>query len=345
MHKRPLRVFRYENYQEIASELSPREDLLNYFRFLGANDYVTELLKRRFGLSSKTARERTKLISPHVDIALQYIAQAHSSAPHVAFLPTYYAALNLAKVTILFSTEHRSLAKQKWHGATYGNIQKNSHSLATERITVKKRGAIPLLYHVLTGKPIPREVSYQMRDVLSRIAPINAEWVQAGETALLADIEFSRLTDGGSHTFEAKVTHPTGETIASVRQLQVLNGWKKKPGTRNVYETIADYEGGNFRKFVTERVRPCLIYRSTGHNVFTPLSGAKVLWPEEFPILLAMFYFGTIVRYNPLSLAKLADSRFWPVALALRDHGMHRFLLLTWARLHGTSLRLRPSVM
>ncbi|MDP2951759.1 MAG: hypothetical protein Q8O76_00395, partial [Chloroflexota bacterium] len=82
-------------------------------------------------------------------------------------------------------------------------------------------------------------------------------------------------------------------------------------------------------------LRPPMLYEEidqlVGSYHFVPSSGGKLLLPEELPLLCAFYHMSNVVRYDPDTLIRLMDSKYWPVLLALRRHGTYRFLLLFWS--------------
>jgi hypothetical protein len=124
-------------YADIAGFQTPRDpmaDLLVHLEYLAARDYAIELLTTRHGIATGDAKNRAKLIEPHVRVAAAYIEQALQSRPEVSFLPAYYAILNLTKIYILFGQHHEELSKNRWHGAAYPGFEKDSRTLGTWQI-------------------------------------------------------------------------------------------------------------------------------------------------------------------------------------------------------------------
>src|SRR5205807_1196296 len=95
----------------------------------------------------------------------------------VAFLPAYYAILNLLKALILVGPHHASLPANRWHGASYDGYGKNSHDLLTEEIELKRGGAIALYFSTATGNPIKKKSqTILMRNLYPFITDISAEY-------------------------------------------------------------------------------------------------------------------------------------------------------------------------
>src|SRR5713101_7163342 len=66
---------------------------------------------------------------------------------------------------------------------------KSSHTVLTERITILKRGAMPLFYETLTGQALSGERSVAMGDVYPFVGDIGSEYFLAtGSRGRLADV-------------------------------------------------------------------------------------------------------------------------------------------------------------
>src|SRR6201999_963915 len=122
-------VNRYTEVDRVRTNLDPLTDLLAWLEYYSAMDYVVSLLTTRHGVVTAAAKSRAQLIRPHARLATQYIEQALSGPGDVAFLPIYYAILNLLKICILFGPHHAQLPANRWHGASYDGYGKFSRTL------------------------------------------------------------------------------------------------------------------------------------------------------------------------------------------------------------------------
>lgn len=333
--KQPLH--RYPNVREIASNLSPLDDAVALIRAFASAEYLSDVLIRTRSLSEAAATTRVRSVVPHVRTALDLLDQAFAGPPDVAFLPLYYALLNLAKVYILLGPHHAELPQNRWHGATYDGHAKDSHGLLTEEIVLKRRGAIPLFYQTITGTSISRELRVQMADVYPYVRDVSAEYYLAsGEHCRVEPIAMGIENVGGE--FRAVVAMRPTVAVKST-EIKLLVGFKKDTARPNTFvakglsATSTDFQG------ITEKVRRFLLYLGR-HNYFTPISSRRLLLPEEFPILLALFHMSNVVRYKPEFLARLRDSRFWPMLTTAQRHCVLKFLVLTWSYVHQETLSL-----
>ena len=116
--------------------------------------------------------------------------------------------------------------------------------------------------------------------------------------------------------------------------LQAFKGLKR--ANRNSTNLISRWFPNTDTTAMMECLRPAMLYayrQSQSAEVFNfiPSSTLKIFLPEELPIVCAFYHMSNIVRYNPEILGKIADSKYWPVLLTLRRHGLYKFLLLFWS--------------
>ncbi len=354
-----MRIGRYDEDVIMISSLDIFADVLTQVEFLTARDYVADLLVRSHGVTGKDAKKRATSIVPYVRTAAAYIAQAQSGPPEVSFLPCYYAVLNLLKVYVLLSPRHAELPDNRWHGATYSVFDKDSQGLETEAIKIKTKGAIPLVYEIITGHKIAKDVTVQMRDVYPYIPNVTVEWNMAtSDESRMFGVHFSVSTTAAGKHVGVNVELPTGigavTTVPSLRSFKLLRGFVTSGTPSVTFSTKTPQDASlSDRDVVLSCVRRCLIYARTqypppgfaGFGVIhsTPASNRHLLLPEELPIALALFHLSNVARYKPDFLAQLRDSRYWPVIATTQKHALFQFLVLFWSYAHQKTLIMRPA--
>ena len=95
---------RYPDTYAFSTARDPFDDLVLHLEFLTARDSAAELLRQR--LERDDVAELAAMVASHARLASSFLKQAAASPDTVAFVPAYYASLNLAKVCVLFSPEH-----------------------------------------------------------------------------------------------------------------------------------------------------------------------------------------------------------------------------------------------
>jgi hypothetical protein len=329
-----LVAFRYDSHRTSHSPGDPLLDAVNQVGFLTSRDYAVELLISRHGSTHASAVARSRSILAHVRASLDYVDQAMKGPASVAFLPTYYAVLNLMKLYILLSPRHGELKKNRWHGAQYQVFAKDSRSLLTDEIVVKRGGTIPLFYETIAGTKLRADTRIAMKDVYPYIADCASEWeIATGSAARLAGVRFTVHSSGVDRRLEAEISLPRGSRSATHRSLPALRGLRQDAQNPRIFRPSRTYAlTSTPQNIVNDAVNRVLVYSpvSPGWTV-TPVTTGRLLMFEELPIALAMFHMSSVVRYKPEFLHRLRDSRHWPVVSAAGRLCLYRFLTLFWS--------------
>src|ERR1700735_462738 len=168
-----MSILRYPADEVVTSTQNGFVDVLDWLGFLSAKDYLLEVLVKVHGLSPPDAKRRAVQIIPHVRIASGYIEQSLEGPRDLAFLPAYYAILNLSKVYVLFGRRHSDLRGHRTHGASYSVERKDSRSVLTEVITLHPKGVFPLFHETLTARPFrTKRIDLELKTLLPCITGI-----------------------------------------------------------------------------------------------------------------------------------------------------------------------------
>lgn len=266
---------------------------------------------------------------------MAYIDQALSGPNEVAFLPAYYAILNLLKVYILSSGKYQLLPANRWHGASYDGSQRTRQSLLTEEILLRSGGTVPLFYEVITGARVRDRTLVKLRDVYPYIANVGLEWTMAtgsrplSMVGLASKVELVRKKKRARFEVVIFSDHPSD---LSKRRIPALHDVNRVPKQSMIYRSSRAYASGTPDEVVIRgHIRSFLLYAPTEELAITPNCSPQLMLPEELPIVLAFFHLSSIVRYQPESFARLRDSKYWPVLSAMRSQGLFRFLTLFWS--------------
>jgi hypothetical protein len=286
--------------------------------------------------------ERATAVSTHAKAARAFLDQAASSPETAAFVSAYYAALNLAKVCILFSPKYDQLAANRYHGVTHAPTS-SPNTLADDQLMLKRGGTIPLFYEVLTGEEITSQTRIAMRDVYALIADISSEWaIATGGVSWIADLSFKTISAKEGAKLKVTVESPLTDPLL-LDQL---------PALRKV-QPVAEADEG--QQFVSDRTASEDSMSAVFDEVldrrllyYPPASGARVaignmaglLVVEELPLILAFYHLSSVARYDPEFMSTIRSSRYWPVAAALTSHGLYKFLLLTWCYVRQRHVRI-----
>jgi hypothetical protein len=213
---------RYSSRQVIASPRDPLLELLVQLEYLRSQDYVVELLTKTHSATANDASKRAQSISSHAQAAYTYATHSAGSSDETAFLTGYYAILNFLKLYILFSARHRELSSNRWHGAAYDVYAKDSRSLLTEVVTLRRAGTISLVYELLTGARIADRTTIQLRDIYPFIRGISTEWTMTGNRFRLAQLIGGVQQEAGLRQAVIDVHTDTPGANVSTRELRAL---------------------------------------------------------------------------------------------------------------------------
>jgi len=341
-----MKLTRYDRTTESYSDLDKLSDVLDWLSYLEVGDYVSGVLSDRHGYSDTIARKRAKRILPHARYAIDYINQALESPPAVAFLPTYYAILNLSKIIILCGPyENEFNNHTRWHGATYAVQGKDSRSLLTEEITLKRGGALALLYKTLTDHSINSAKTISMGDVYPYIPEIGIEYeIATKKKCKLAHIDFNISKSNRETILYAKLRmdsrFPPGVTKQHVPALLGFSQQSNNIFTRNLGE-ITNQRIEDESKRVLRR--QYLFHCSHCDGAITPIRNAHIKFTHELPIALMFFHMSSVVRYKPEFLDKLRNGIYWPMLKTGLRHGLYRFMLDTWSYVHQSHYHIHAS--
>src|SRR5437868_15090999 len=99
-------IHRYPAVYSVHSNLDPLEDLLTFVESLTSTEYLVEVISSAHGRSLKDASRRAAKIVAHIKLAREIVDQSLGGPNDAAFLPSYDASLNFAKVYILLGPPH-----------------------------------------------------------------------------------------------------------------------------------------------------------------------------------------------------------------------------------------------
>lgn len=342
-------VYRYDGVQSVITPLNPIEDLSSWISGLKSHGYVSGILNSIHGTSNKEARIQARLISTYSQDALGFLEQAYSGPPQVSFLPLYYAVLNLAKIYIIIRGGRLDLMKHRSHGASYDRKRVRHGDLLEERVVLHSSGSAPLFYQALTNEVYTRSkpLTVRLENIYPFIRGISFEFTHLYPNREFALTQCSLTIDGNSTDgYYLKCWFdPEGQFHSHSQDksyIKLLTGYGFQSVDANTYHSslkvIGDIQQARSR--LIKGLRRYLLY---DYFVFgpisstvtqTPVSNRRLLYPEEFPIFLALFHLSNVVRYDPDYLHRLQGERCWPLLLTLRTHGVLCFLTQFWSFLH-----------
>ena len=331
-----MKLTRYPKEEVVVSSLNHFEDVIDWLGYLTANEFVVSLLCSAHGCAVDDAKRRAAKIIPHAKYAVAYLEQVRTSPSAVSFLPAYYAILNLAKICILAGQYHFELTHHnRWHDAAYNVQAKDSHGLLTEQITLHEGGALALFYKTLTRIALTGRKKIRIGDLYPCILNVGAESsLAAGAPSAILPISFNPIREAGKLTVAAQVEGALPSNF-SIRHVPALRGFRQDSVNTQLFRK---YVGMCPNNEVQERMRSVIdtqyLFLSQ-HDISLAYHGRSTFkFTEEFPLALAFFHLSSVCRYKPEFLDRLIRSKYWPMLLAMRRHGLFKFIVLVWSFLN-----------
>jgi hypothetical protein len=329
-----VRFNRYLLVQSAITALDPFTDVVDWLRYLTAEDYVTNVLVHTHSLSAAEAKARCRKIMPHIKDALAFIEQTVAAPNEASFVPTYYAMLNLAKVIILVGPKHAELPAHRWHGATYEVNAKDSQSILTEEIILKRGGALALFYETLVGKSWPTDRRVRMSELYPYLSDVAHEYgVATGLKTKLVSLSF-KAVNAPRKRIRVVITAHSNDKIVP-RAIPSAKGLKILEADKNTFITKKSFKGVSWDIIFDSLFDRRFVFHPLDEK-FTrmPIGCGGFRFTEDLPIILVFFHLSSVARYKPEFLYSIMESRMWPVITTARRHCLYKFLLLFWAHFH-----------
>ena len=336
-----ITIDRYNETSVSASALSPFDDVFDWLGYLQSAEYVANRLAAIHGVAASNAKIRSAKIASHAKYALQYIEQSITGPKPVAFLPAYYAVLNMSKIICLSGPYANEFSNQtRWHGASYNVGGKDSRSILTEEITLRSGGTLALLYKTITqGQELPRSTVIKMDSVYSCIPEISVEYeLASSKKPKIANLAISVTDSESSDRILTVRVQPYGRlpNNFSLRWIPALTGFQQTVGRPSVFTSnLGVVARSDLTSVVRQKFRQQYLY-FTAHDLQprTALRNQHIRFPREFPLALMFFHMSSVVRYKPEFLEKLTNSKFWPLLATGLRHGLFQYMLQTWSYIH-----------
>ena len=342
-------IDRYPSILTASSNLDHFDDALDIIAFLGATDFVADQLKKHHGKTDTDSQRIAKKIASHAKIAGHYTRLCLVSPPEIAFLPGYYAVLNLAKIFSLSGKYSIEFSKHsRWHGVSYDTNAKNSQGLLTEKLIIRKGGALALFYKTITDKPISQDKEITLRDVYPIVPGIGHEvQIVTKKSPPMILLEFSGELSKGTVkiSVDAKNLSSRSPFTGYARTIPAIGSFKKKPKQSGIFEYVGRTQKTSLEEAAREVIKTeYLRFRLPEHMVTTYSQNTSLPYPEEFASALVFFHLSSVCRYNPELLDKLSISEYWPLMLGTRRHTLFDFLLKTWSFVTQQNYMLRSTL-
>jgi len=298
-----------------------------------ANDFLYSKLGHKKGV----VKEISPILSEFIKQGKEYYAQAEKADFSVSPLLYYYGMLNLVKAYILSRNPYaiipkagkKILSSNLSHGISAGDKIKQEYSLHTENVELQNNGIFCHYYNLLTGRKISSLTNPQKTisiiSLLSYCVDISSEFEEVfrsrKNTMPLVDVQIAQEKNKAwirllIETKELKTKSLNHKTLLiknpSIDQYQRVKSNYLSTCLLEEKATFLFSNKKNLQSQARERIKSLkLIFSANSDQTVDyklPLIDSRtpnILLPECLNIYLAMYYFGSVVRYQPYAFKKI----------------------------------------
>jgi len=297
-----------------------------------ANDFLYSTLGHKKGIE----KEISPILSEFVKQGKAYYTQAERADFNVSPLLYYYGMLNLVKAYILSRDPYAIIPKvgkkisssNLSHGISAGDKIKQEFSLHAENIELQNNGIFCHYYNLLTGRKISNlnksQKTISIISLLSYCADISSEFEEVfrnRKNTMPLVIQIAQEKDKAWIRLLIKIKELKTKSL-NYKTLSIRN-----PDTDQYQRVKSNYPSfclfeekttflfsnkKNLQSQTRERIKSLKLIFSAGSDqkigYKLPLIDSRtlnILLPECLNIYLAMYYFGSVVRYQPYAFKKI----------------------------------------
>lgn len=272
--------------------------------------------------------------STYIRHAYEFYQSAKPTSPNTAPLIYYYSMLNLAKAVCEFRFPRLHERSECYrHGISWRPSRKWLVRPKSEQLRIVKRGVWHLLFESVTASrcTLPNPTSILVRDLFSWCPEISSEYERAYNCAgkIVKLIEPTVVTSQNLKKLWMRFSLDR-EDLQDLR-ISAPTLLRQLGNKTEVFEEVRSQEA-NLRTFewqapidvnpTQDRWHPTkshigafnsYVYPDRDiHEYFVPISSRRVTpLPQVITLYSALFWLGSLVRYDPHSIEQLMDSEYW----------------------------------
>ncbi|HEY6281052.1 MAG TPA: YaaC family protein [Burkholderiales bacterium] len=325
----------FYGYEETIGD--PENAIWSSIHHLCSGEVADQYLFSIHGIKKKSARAKiSKNIKLYLQQAYEFYLAAKEAKPNTGPLFYYYSFLHLAKARceIAYPNFHKE-DKCYCHGISWRPNRNFIVDPNTDTVTLIKHGVWQALLEAVTGQSctVAQGTRLQIKDFFSYCPEISVEYERAfGETQRRLDlVKPSLVTD--KKKSEAWIRFSVDKTDLKLLKLNKpkLIAWLKSR-TDLYHEVLQDNKeirtfelskphktkrGQSALMAIRDHIRRLdLISHPSSNEIEYSIAILPTL-PCRIPHMLALytliFWLGSLVRYDPHSVADLEESKFWIV--------------------------------
>ncbi len=313
----------------------PERIIWSSIKHLCAQEVAEEILYVYHQIrSSRTRRTIARNIKLYIRHAAEFYEVAQDAKPNTAPLIYYYSFLNLAKARAeIYQPRFHERKENYRHGLSWNPDPRKLVDIGTESVLVTTRGVWHVLWEALCNQPcrIQNPQRIRIRDLFSVCPEMSSEFSRTFLTdqkiiglidpdiridlekneiwvALSVDVNELRRNRISEKGFLALVTHPaTPYRRVKCKSLDTRS-YEFRRGKNVAFKSNwLDAVQGEINKM---NLFAYLHTDQLSYGIPVP-AGLPVALPQVMVLYTLMFWLGSLVRYDPHSVAALQESKYW----------------------------------
>lgn len=315
-------------FQNITSTMNPLSAHVTHLRHLARPNTTQLILISRYNRSKLDAKKDSLLISAHISQALEFYDLSKKSDCNIRPMLQYYCFLNLA-VAIIIAYQPTNYLSYRKHGVEDLTHKLNNINLSSFLVKIRS-GAIPLFNSVISSKSIQNK-KFRFNELIGAVPFLSYEINSAFKKQIIQYNLNEIIIEDPNHNWLSQISikSSVGGVPANINRAkieQTASILKIDYNLINQSQNSLTYQSK--RTWTTKNVAEknhklnCFkIINFGGHLIGESLPGKfeiiynwfcferKELIPTLTASLLLSFSFASIVRYRPMLLKSLFNSR------------------------------------
>ncbi len=321
-----------------VSTIGNREQLVwSSIKHLCAKGVSDPILHDIYGITSQKLRSKVaKNIKLYINQAFDFYSAATNADANTSPLLYYYCFLNLAKALCEIKHPQFHLSQECYsHGISWRPNRQYLVDVTKDSVFLSKRGVWHVLWEIFTGLTcnVSNPTNLKIKDLLACCPEINIEYERIFDknSNLLDLYQPDILYNKSSNKLWIKLS-VSREGLRYFRLSRhrfidlISNGhnwYIQVKSSQNDYYTFElstpkelplDWNPEYHQLFEPEikAMNPFVHYGTDDLDYFIPIqTNIPLHLPQSLIIYTLIFWLGSLVRYDPHSIAYLQDSQFW----------------------------------
>jgi len=315
----------------------PQKIVWSSIKHLCSTDVADVVLKNIHGVTSKRARDRiSRNLKIYLNHAHEFYKCGEESSADTSPLLYYYSFLNLAKAlcTIKYPYLHKQNESFR-HGLSWRHSKNSLVDMNTTTVSVSGRGMWHFLWEKLADLPLslPNPTKIKIKDLFALLPETSIEYSRtfAEESRYVDLVEPEGLVDSEADELWLRFSVSKDDLrefrLSRRSFIQIISGttpaFRQVRSKDDVFWTFELFPAKKIPvrakdylySLIDNEVKAMKLFvhpSSDDLSYYVPIQNRLPVRLHQITVLYTiMFWLGSLVRYDPHSVANLRESQFW----------------------------------